>query len=121
LIGRKDSETADPDGQLPQANVTGDDALSHFQGRGFTAQELAALIGAHTSSRQFITDPTKVGASQDTTPTIWDITYYVQTLLRRAPFSFESDINLSNQAEVGPYMKQFSTNQPGWNAAFAPA
>jgi hypothetical protein len=120
-IGREDSGVAAPDGQLPPANVTGDDALQHFSAKGFTAQDLAALIGAHTASRQFITDPTEVGVSQDTTPGIWDIVYFVQTLLKQAPLSFPSDISLSQQESVGPYMKQFSTDKASWDAAFTAA
>jgi hypothetical protein len=120
-IGRVDTDVPAPDGQLPQANVTGDDALSHFSAKGFTAQDLAALIGAHTASRQFNTDLSDVGASQDTTPGIWDIIYYVQTLLQSAPFSFQSDISLSQQTSVGPYMQQFSKDKASWDAAFTSA
>jgi len=120
-IGREDTDVPAPDGQLPPANVTGDDALQHFSAKGFTAQDLAALIGAHTASRQFNTDPTQVGASQDTTPGIWDIVYFVQTLLKQAPFSFQSDISLSQQESVGPWMQKFSTDKAGWDAAFSAA
>jgi hypothetical protein len=120
-IGRVDTGIPAPDGQLPTANVTGDDALSHFTARGFTAQDLAALIGAHTASRQFVTDPADAGAPQDSTPGIWDIIYYVQTLLQKAPFSFQSDISLSQQTSVGPYMQQFSKDKASWDAAFSPA
>jgi hypothetical protein len=50
-----------------------------------------------------------------------DVTYYAETINRKAPFTFQSDINLSNQAQVGPVMKSFQQNQAGWSAAFAPA
>jgi hypothetical protein len=95
--------------------------LQHFVAKGFTAQDLGALIGAHTASRQFNTDPADIGAPQDTTPGIWDIIYFVQTLLRQAPFSFQSDINLSQQESVGPYMQKFSTDKASWDAAFSSA
>ncbi|TID24922.1 class II peroxidase [Venturia nashicola] len=120
-IGRTDATGPAPDGQLPQANVGGDEALSHFQGQGFSAQDLAALIGSHTAARQFNTDPSKVGASQDSTPGIWDILYYMQTLLRTAPFSFQSDINLSKQNEVGPWMKRFAVDKIAWDRSFSAA
>ncbi|KAF2432391.1 heme peroxidase [Tothia fuscella] len=120
-IGRDDASVPAPEGQLPAASVGGDDALKHFSAKGFTAQDLAALIGAHTASRQFNTDTTNVGEAQDTTPGIWDIVYYVQTLLRQAPLSFQSDINLANQNQVGPWMKKFSTDKAGWDAAFSAA
>jgi hypothetical protein len=120
-IGRNDTEIPAPDGQLPSATVGGDEALQHFSAKGFTAQDLAALIGAHTASRNLNTDPQAVGTPQDTTPGVWDIVYYVQTLLRSAPLSFQSDINLSNQDQVGPWMKQFSQDKAGWDAAFSAA
>jgi hypothetical protein len=120
-IGRQDATGPAPDGQLPAANVSGDDALSHFQAQGFTAQDLGALIGAHTASRQFNTDTTDVGAAQDTTPGIWDIIYFIQTLARSAPFTFQSDINLSQQNSVGPWMQKFSSDKASWDASFAAA
>jgi manganese peroxidase len=121
FIGRKDAVAVCPTGQLPPANVSGDDALSHFQARGFTAQDLAALIGAHTASRQFVTDPAHVGSSQDSTPSIWDIKYFVETLLGTAPFSFQSDINISKQTSTAPFFKQFSTDKAAWDTAFTAA
>jgi len=120
-IGRTDATVPAPDGQLPQANVSGDDALSHFQARGFSAQDLGALIGAHTASRQFNTDAADAGASQDSTPGIWDLIYFIQTLTKSAPFTFQSDINLSNQDSVGPFMKQFSTDKGSWDSAYTAA
>jgi hypothetical protein len=121
LVGRKDATVAAPDGQLPAANVAGDDALSHFQAAGFDAKDLAALIGAHTVSRQFVTAPDIAGTSQDTTPGIWDILYYVQTIAKTAPFTFISDINLANQNQVGPWMQRFSTDKAAWDVAFTSA
>ncbi|KAF2398264.1 heme peroxidase, partial [Trichodelitschia bisporula] len=120
-VGRKDSGIAAPDGQLPPADAGGDESLQHFEARGFSAQDLAALIGAHTASRQFTTDPSKAGAPQDTTPGVWDVTYFVQTIKKLAPFTFVSDSNLAAQAEVGPVMKQFSGDKFGWDAAFTSA
>jgi hypothetical protein len=101
--------------------VSGDEALSHFEGKGFSAGDLAALIGAHTSARQFTTDPSKAGTPEDTTPGVWDVLYYSETIAKTAPFTIQADANLVVQAQVGPVMKQFSTNKPGWDAAFASA
>jgi hypothetical protein len=70
-IGRTDATAAAPPNQLPAANVSAADALSHFQAAGFSAQDLAALIGAHTASRQFNTDVSQAGAAQDITPGVW--------------------------------------------------
>lgn len=71
FIGRVDAQGPAPANQLPTANVSAAEAKSHFANAGFSSQDLAALIGAHTASRQFNTDLSKVGASEDSTPGIW--------------------------------------------------
>ncbi|KAE9970005.1 hypothetical protein BLS_005123 [Venturia inaequalis] len=120
-VGRTDATGPAPDGQLPQADAGGNEALSHFRDQGFSAEDLAALIGAHTAARQATTDPSRAGASQDSTPGVWDMLYYVQTILRLAPFTFQSDINLSEQNEVGPWMKIFSLDKIAWDRSFSSA
>ena len=121
MIGRKDATSPAPANQLPSPTVAGDEALSHFQAKGFSATDLAALIGAHTAAKQFTTDPSKAGAPEDTTPGVWDVLYYAQTIAKTAPFTFVSDTNLVKQAQVGPVMKRFAADKLGWDAAFAPA
>ena len=121
MIGRKDATSPAPANQLPSPTVAGDDALSHFQAKGFSATDLAALIGAHTAAKQFVTDPSKAGAPEDTTPGVWDVLYYSETIAKTAPFTFVADTNLVNQAQVGPVMKRFAGDKLGWDAAFSPA
>lgn len=70
-IGRVDATAAAPPNQLPAPNVTASEAKAHFLQAGFSSQDLAALIGAHTAARQFTVDPSKSGASEDSTPGIW--------------------------------------------------
>lgn len=120
LIGRKDATGPCPDNQLPPANAPGDGVTQRFAAKGFSAKDVAALIGAHTVSRQFVTGP-NVGAAQDSTPGKWDITYFVETIKNTAPFRFVSDINLANQNEVGPWMTRFSTDKAAWDSAFVDA
>jgi hypothetical protein len=38
-----------------------------------------------------------------------------------APFSFQSDINLSKQAQVAPWMMRFAVDKLGWDASFTKA
>jgi hypothetical protein len=121
FVGRTDATQAAAPGQLPTANDSGDSSLAHFQARGFSASDLAALIGAHSTARQFTTDPSKAGAPLDTTPSEWDVDFYSQTLEKKAPFSLNSDLSLANQTTVGPIFKQFAASKPAWDAAFAPA
>jgi len=116
--GRQDSTTPSQDGQLPSVHGSGDGLLAMFTAKGFTATDLAALIGAHTASQQFFVDRQRAGAAQDSTPEVWDVAYYGQTLEGTAPFTFESDKNLANQEEVKGPFKGFVGNQAGWNGAF---
>jgi hypothetical protein len=120
-VGRRDATSPAPDGQLPTGNAKGDEALQKFQQRGFSAQDLAALIGSHSTARQFDQDPSQAGKSLDSTPGTWDVKYYAETIAKKAPFSLPSDLSLANQTQVGPIMKKFSKSQGQWNAAFAPA
>jgi len=119
--GRPDSTTPSQPGQLPSVHGSGDGLLAMFQAKGFSAADLAALIGAHTASQQFFVDQRRAGASQDSTPEVWDVAYYGQTLEGTAPFTFESDRNLAAQAEVSGPFKGFVGNQAGWNGAFVVA
>jgi hypothetical protein len=92
-----------------------------FKAKGFSATDLAALIGAHTTSRQFFVDKKNDGTAQDSTPAVWDVLYYRQTLEGTAPFTFQSDKNLASQKEVEGPFKGFVGDQLGWNGAFVVA
>ncbi|KAE9975859.1 hypothetical protein BLS_002365 [Venturia inaequalis] len=120
-IGRKDATAPAPVGQLPATNVSAAEAKWHFAAAGFSSQDLAALIGSHSASRQFNTDLTKVGAAQDNTPGFWDILYYAQLIKKNAPFTFISDSNLLADSSTGSFMTTFSNNKNAWDTAFAPA
>ena len=121
FVGRPDSSTPAPEGQLPNVNAPGDALFGQFAARGFSARDLAALIGAHTAARQFFVDRRRDGAPQDTTPGIWDVRYYRETLEGTAPFTFASDSQLANQTEVGPQFRSFVDQQEAWGKAFIPA
>ncbi|KAF2437169.1 heme peroxidase [Tothia fuscella] len=120
-VGRKDAKSPAPEGQLPTGDVTGDEALQKFQQRGFSAQDLAALVGAHSAARQRDQDPSQAGKSLDSSPGSWDVKFYAETIAKKAPFSLPSDLSLANQTQVGPIFKKFAKSQGQWNAAFAPA
>jgi len=121
LVGRKDSSTAATEGQMPSPFDTGANIYKAFQAKGFSAQDTAALLGAHTVSEQLDVDPSRSGQTQDSTPGTWDVKYFSQTLDKSAPFTFSSDASLAAHADVGPKFKSFVNNQAGWNAAFIPA
>jgi hypothetical protein len=99
MMGRKDSCIASAANQIPGPNTPRHASLTLFTTRGFCAEDLAALIGAHTIS--VLPLSTSVGGqpplSQDTTQNFWDNIYYNETLAGDTPFSFQSDVSLSKQ------------------------
>ncbi|KAF2453287.1 heme peroxidase [Lineolata rhizophorae] len=120
-VGRTDSDVAAPGTELPTPFQNASELIPMFEAKGFSAGELAALIGAHTASVQTTVDPENV-ASQDTTPGKFDNLYYKQTIEGNAPFTFQSDRSLAHddQRTAGP-MQGFANSQGGWNAAFTAA
>jgi len=66
-VGRKDSNRAAPDGKLPLVTDRAEALLELFQDKGFNAEDLAALVGSHSTSRQRGVDPSQSGAPQDRT------------------------------------------------------
>ena len=121
-VGRKDSTTPAPNGLLPDVHAPGADLYKLFQQKGFEAKELAALLGAHSTSKQFHIPRAPVGAPQDSTPGLWDVNYYQDTLTPPANvFVFPSDSALAAHKDVGKEFKGFVGNQGKWTGDFAKA
>ena len=121
FVARNDSSKANPEGLLPNPNSPGDELVQLFQRKGIGPGELSALVGAHTSAKQFAFDPSRAGTPLDSSPGTWDVEFYGQVLEKSAPFVLPSDIQLSQNAATGPSFKQFAGNQMMWSAAFAPS
>lgn len=126
LIGRTDTSDVAPDGLLPAPFGEGSDHDTLFQlfmDKGFSATDLAALIGAHTTSRSFAQPQVPSGAPQDSTPGIWDVKYYSETYKPPPGVGrFDSDINLSSpNTTVGKEFQSFVDNQGKWTGDFASA
>ena len=126
LIGRNDSSEDSPRGLLPTAFGPGSDhdtLLQLFQEKGFSAVELAALIGAHTVSKATAQREIRPGTPQDTTPGAWDVQYYANVYKRpRGIAHFDSDLSLSDvNTTVGEAFQSFVGNRDGWLTTFASA
>ncbi|KAF2688725.1 class II peroxidase [Lentithecium fluviatile CBS 122367] len=120
-VGRKDSNTANALGILPSGNAKAADLIKLFASKGFSAIDLTALIGAHSTAKQRVTDPSRAGASMDSTPGQWDTKFYSETLKGTAPFTLQSDKNLANSLVTTLPFKTFAASQAAWSAAFVPA
>lgn len=127
FAGRKDSSKPAPDGLLPSATSSADTLINLFQDKTITPHELAALVGAHSTSRQFNFDKTKVGAPQDSTPGVWDVRFYNQTLETKgvpsAVFRLPSDVALANDPRIKDEWIRFqavnNVGQHHWNEDYA--
>jgi len=130
LVGRKDATTGGIGGRLPDVHAPADDLYKLFQAKGYDAVDLAAILGAHSTSNQFGVDVSQKGAAQDTTPGVWDTKYYSDTTASPTPidpatgkpiFVFPSDSGLAAHPTVGKEFKGFVNNQGKWSGKFADA
>lgn len=120
-VGRKDSSVAAPEGELPGASESADSLISRFAAKGFSAIDLVALVGAHSTAKQRFVDPSKAGASLDQTPGTWDVKFYGNTLTRTAPFTLQSDRNLATSWRTALTWTAFGLSQSAWGASFTSA
>jgi L-ascorbate peroxidase len=98
--------------------------IALFERKGFSAHDLAALVGAHATAKQRFVDPSKAGLPLDTTPGVWDVEFYNDTL-QNPPnpkiFVLPSDKVLSKHPKINDEWLAFVGNQPHWNEDYAKA
>lgn len=102
FVGRKDS-TAPAPGPLPDVNDSADNLIKLFKDKTIQPNGLTALLGAHSTAQQRFVDPARAGDPQDSTPGVWDMEYYNETLNATAPsrvFKFASDVKLAADPRV---------------------
>ena len=85
FVGRPDSSTANPTGLLPDVNSPADVLIQLFEDKTFSSVDLIALIGAHTAAKQFFVDASLAGAPLDSTPGVWDVEFFSETLAASPP------------------------------------
>jgi hypothetical protein len=124
FVGRKDATRASPDGLLPSVTSDANTLISLFQDKTISPHELAALLGAHSTSRQFFVDVKRFGQPQDSTPGVWDVGFYnetVQPVPKNGTFRFASDAVLSKDSRVSSEWNAFIGDQTHWNMDYAAA
>ena len=126
FVGRLDSTMPAPAGLLPGPNQDPDKIKAMMAAKGISPDELVALLGSHTVSRQSAVDPAQRGAPQDTTPGTWDTTFFRETAASNAPrgvVRIPSDVALAHDAATSAKWASFSAPnaQSAWNAAYAQA
>jgi hypothetical protein len=124
-VGRIDSSIPAPDGLLPDVHASADSLLQLFADKTIKAHGLAALVGAHTSSQQRFVDTTRSYDPQDTTPGVWDVSFYNTTIqpdsvVPKRVFKFASDVALANHPSVkAEWNKWAAGDQNDWDEDYA--
>ncbi|KKY33994.1 putative ligninase h2 [Diaporthe ampelina] len=125
-IGRKDNSKPAPDGLLPPVDASADFLIKLFQDKTIQPNGLVALLGAHSTAQQRFVDPRRAGDPQDSTPGVWDMLYYNETINPNAParvFKFASDIKLAADPRMSRLFTAFAAPnnaaQRPWNLLYA--
>jgi hypothetical protein len=100
LVGRKDSSNAAPVGSVPSSKDAVSKILLAFSAKGFSADDVVALLGTHSVAVQVNDDPSQAGKSLDSTPSTYDTVFYKETKDGTAPYSLQSDKLMSNDTQV---------------------
>ncbi|KAJ7352195.1 heme peroxidase [Mycena albidolilacea] len=96
LAGRLNFSIASPPGLVPDPFDPVDKIVARFADAGFAPNEIVDLLASHTIAAQDHVDPTIPGTPFDSTPSIFDAQFFVETLLVGQTFPG----NGSNQGEV---------------------
>ncbi|KIW08171.1 uncharacterized protein PV09_01102 [Verruconis gallopava] len=134
-IGRPDWNPAEgeaPTGLLPSATADADTNLNLFADKTIGEVDLVALLGAHSTAKQFFFDTSKAGMPLDSTPGVWDVAFYSEVLNGSAPcgvFRLPSDDFLGADASTIGGFRAMSAGFPSdtgagqilWNGLYAKA
>ncbi|KAJ2903131.1 class II peroxidase [Zalerion maritima] len=112
FVGRKDNPTAAVEGLIPRPIDSADTLIVLFERKTISAHGLVALVGAHTTSQQQFFDTERQFDPQDSTPGVWDVLFYDQTLgTEPAPprvITFPSDSNLASDPRTSGEWEKFA-------------
>ncbi|KAI2464718.1 putative class II peroxidase [Annulohypoxylon bovei var. microspora] len=124
-VGRKDDSKAGPTGKLPFQYQDAHAIVDLFVAKTFTSNDLVALVGAHTVSKQKFVDTSRSNAPQDTTPSVWDMDFYSETIAgdNKTILIFHSDKSISSYSQTQAQFKTFagSNGKSLWSPAYAQA
>lgn len=128
FVGRKDSSRPSVDGLLPDVHAPADELIALFEDKTIPPHDLAALLGAHSTSKQFGVDPARAGQAQDETVGVWDVRFYNTTLVTAKTgieppgvFVFPSDKVISLDPRTNNEWEMFIDHQDHWNEDYAKA
>ncbi|KAJ7615863.1 manganese-dependent peroxidase [Roridomyces roridus] len=96
MFGRIDATFNAPDGTVPEPFQAVDAILARMSDAGLSAAETVALLASHSIAGADDVDPTKDGLPFDSTPSVFDTQFFVETQLRGTLFPGSG----GNQGEV---------------------
>jgi hypothetical protein len=96
MFGRVDAKFASPEGTVPEPFQSVDAILARMADAGFTPAEVVALLASHSIAGADDIDPTLRGVPFDSTPSLFDTQFFVETQLRGTFFPGTG----GNQGEV---------------------
>lgn len=118
FAGRVDATKPSPAGLIPDVHAGVENLVDLFMDKTINAADLTALLGAHTSAKQFHVVEAQAGEASDSTPGIWDTNFYNETL-QASPskdvFRFPSDAELSRSQNMSAIWQGFVGQQEKWN------
>lgn len=120
----QDATRASPEGLLPSVSAPADQLIALFADKTISPHELTALVGAHSTSKQFAQDITQFAKAQDTTPGVWDVSFYNETIQPKPSpkvFRFASDTVISKDPRCSVEWNAFIGDQAHWNDDYARA
>ncbi|KAJ7766976.1 manganese-dependent peroxidase [Mycena maculata] len=96
MFGRVDAQFGSPDGTVPEPFQTVDEILARMADAGLTAADTVALLASHSIAGADDIDPAIQGVPFDSTPSVFDTQFFVETQLRGTLFPGTG----GNQGEV---------------------
>jgi hypothetical protein len=121
FIGRKDDATLPPPNLLPDVNASAESLIELFNNKTIKPHGLVTLVGAHTTSQQRFFNPARALDPQDSSPGVWDVRFYNETMNPSPPkrvLKFPSDIVLSQDSRGSDLWQAFldpASGQAHWN------
>jgi len=86
MFGRVDAKAPAPDGTVPPPTQPVEGILARMADAGFSPAEVVALLASHSIAGADDVDPTEAGLPFDSTPSVFDTQFFVETQLRGTSF-----------------------------------
>jgi len=118
FVGRVDNTAQNTRGLLPPPTMNASDIIDLFARKSIKPGGIVALVGAHTASRGHVSRDSEERKPQDTTPGVWDTTYFNEITSATPPaeiLRFNSDISMANDPTTGPWFKKFGGDKGSWD------